>query len=53
MRCPVCGLELMLYEVQKTQSGGQERIYTCRNPRCERFDARLKKRKQSVEQQNG
>ena len=52
MRCQVCGLELMLYEVRKTSSGGQERIYVCRNPGCERFDTRLKKKKQSTEQQN-
>lgn len=41
MRCPECGLEMLIYQVSVDASGVPEVEYVCRNPRCGRFDRRL------------
>lgn len=45
MKCPECGLELMIYSVKVNGDGASETDYVCRNPRCVRFDRRLEKKK--------
>lgn len=42
MKCQECGLEMVIYQVNKRTEGGQEIVYACRNKRCPRFDRRLK-----------
>ena len=44
MKCPECGLELMIYSVKVNGDGASETDYVCRNPRCVRFDRRLEKK---------
>lgn len=38
MKCAVCGLEMIVYQV--TEDGP---VYVCRNKRCPDFDKRLRK----------
>ena len=45
MKCPECGLEMMIYSATVNADGGSETDYVCRNPRCARYDRRLKKKK--------
>lgn len=45
MKCPECGLEMMIYSATVNADGGRETDYVCRNPRCARYDRRLKKKK--------
>ena len=45
MKCPECGLEMMIYSATVNVDGGSETAYVCRNPKCARYDRRLKKKK--------
>lgn len=44
MRCPECGVDMMIYRATVTGEGKVEREMVCRNPRCSLFDRRLSKR---------
>lgn len=44
MRCPVCGVEMVIWKV--TEEGP---VYVCRNQRCPQFDSRLKKAEEQKE----
>lgn len=50
MKCPNCGLEMVIYQVTKNEKGEREVTYACRNQRCPAFDKRLKKATASKEQ---
>lgn len=43
MKCEACGLDMVIYQMDQKEDGKQEAVYVCRNPRCVRFDRRLKK----------
>lgn len=45
MKCPECGLEMMIYSATVNADGGSETAYVCRNPQCARYDRRLRKKK--------
>ena len=45
MKCPECGLEMMIYSATVNADGGSEIAYVCRNPQCARYDRRLRKTK--------
>ena len=45
MKCQECGLEMMIYSATVSTPGGSETAYVCRNPKCARYDRRLKKKK--------
>lgn len=49
MRCPECGLEMVIYQVNEKPEGGRETVYACRNKRCSQFDQRLKRKAEDVE----
>ena len=34
---------MMIYRVEEKEDGTRETVYVCRNPKCTRFDKRLKK----------
>lgn len=42
MKCPECGLEMMIYSATVNADGGSETAYVCRNPQCARYDRRLR-----------
>lgn len=42
MVCEECGLEMVIYRVEEREDGTQENVYVCRNPKCDRFDKRLR-----------
>lgn len=44
MKCPECGVDMMIYRASVTGDGTVEREMVCRNPRCGLFDRRLSKR---------
>lgn len=49
MRCPVCGLEMLLYGKTVNEQGEtMQSEYVCRNKRCVRFDIRLKKKTENT-----
>lgn len=39
MKCPSCGLEMVIWKVDEAG----EPVYSCRNAKCQQFDQRLKK----------
>lgn len=41
MKCPECGLELMIYDVSTSADGETQVNYVCRNPQCGKYDRRL------------
>ena len=43
MKCEVCGLDMVIYRAEEKEDGTRETVYVCRNPKCARFDKRLKK----------
>ncbi len=43
MVCKQCGLEMVIYRVEEKEDGTRETVYVCRNPKCARFDKRLRK----------
>lgn len=43
MKCPECGLEMMIYSATVNADGGSDTAYVCRNPQCARYDRRLRK----------
>lgn len=45
VKCPECGLEMLIYSAAVNADGGSETAYVCRNPKCARYDRRLKKKK--------
>mgnify|MGYP004536221455 CR=1 FL=1 len=45
MKCPECGLEMMIYSATVNADSGSETAYVCRNPQCARYDRRLRKKK--------
>lgn len=45
MKCPECGLEMMIYSATVNADGGSDTAYVCRNPQCARYDRRLRKKK--------
>ena len=45
MKCPECGLEMMIYSATVNADGGSETAYECRNPKSARYDRRLRKKK--------
>lgn len=45
MKCPVCGLEMVIFGVQWDGAGKEDVLYSCRNKRCPQFDKRLEKEK--------
>lgn len=45
MKCPECGLEMMIYSATVNADGGSDTAYVCRNPQCARYDRRLRKRR--------
>lgn len=44
MKCPECGLELMIYDVTRDEQGTAQINYVCRNPQCGKYDRRLTKK---------
>lgn len=42
MKCPECGVELMIFSARVDQDGNVEKVLVCRNRRCGRFDERLR-----------
>lgn len=44
MKCPVCGVEMLLYGRKTGESGTEVSTYVCRNKRCPRFDERLRRK---------
>lgn len=44
MKCPECGLEMMIYSATVNADGGSDTAYVCRNPQCARYDRRLRKK---------
>lgn len=49
MKCPECGLEMMIYSATVNADGGSDTAYVCRNPQCARYDRRLRKKKDAPE----
>ncbi len=47
MVCEECGLEMMIYRVEEREDGTKENVYICRNPKCARFDKRLRKEQET------
>ena len=45
MRCPECGLEMMIYQATVTAEGLEQEM-VCRNPRCSQFDRRLQRKEE-------
>lgn len=43
MKCEACGLDMVIYWVEEKEDGTRETVHVCRNPKCARFDKRLKK----------
>ena len=43
MKCEVCGLDMVIYRAEEKEDGTRETVHVCRNPKCARFDKRLKK----------
>ncbi|MCQ2439431.1 MAG: hypothetical protein MJ074_06690 [Oscillospiraceae bacterium] len=50
MRCPGCGVEMMIYETRETEHG-REAVYVCRNRQCRNFDDRLVKKTEPAAEQ--
>lgn len=45
MKCPECGLEMLIYGTTVSDGGKKvTREFVCANKKCGRFDARLKKK---------
>ena len=53
MVCEQCGLEMVIYRVEEKEDGTHETVYVCRNPKCTRFDKRLRKEQETQEVQAG
>jgi len=50
MKCEICGNEMLLYRVTEKENGALEKQYVCANKKCPRYDERLKKKQESIEQ---
>lgn len=50
MKCPECGLEMMIYRANVTAEGRTIAEYVCANKRCPRFDVRLKRTQEAPEE---
>lgn len=44
MKCPQCGVEMLIYRTGAGKDGTRERAYSCRNRNCPRYDERLRKK---------
>lgn len=41
MKCPECGIEMMIYDTATDSAGTEQVNYVCRNPACGLYDRRL------------
>ena len=49
MKCEVCELDMVIYRVEEKEDGTRETVHVCRNPKCPRFDKRLRKEQETKE----
>ena len=44
---------MVIYRAEEKEDGTKETVHVCRNPKCARFDKRLRKEKETQEVQAG